>query len=204
MKKTALFISVAVLSFLMVDSLFAQEREHRRGRDSDRQGQAEPRRQQPPEGRAEPRREAPPPQRGEQERPRAEPRREAPPPPQRGGQDRGRAEQRRQPPPPRDGHVEQRREPPSQSREHAVPRARPLPRPHPQFGPYRRMTYQGRHYFWRPYPWPGRNVCVAGYWDWDYDSFYNEWIPVWIQGYCNIPGYRPHYSGFYFWFDFGR
>src|SRR3989344_4855343 len=119
----------------------------------------------------------------------AEPRRAPDPPQRRQGQERERAEPRRQ-----------RQQPPS-SRGYAVPRSRPLPRPHPRFGPYNRMMHQGQYYFWRPYPriWIRPNTCVAGYCDYDWDPFYNEWVPVWIEGYCNIPGRRPPY-GFYFWF----
>ena|GEM_PF-6316021 len=115
---------------------------------------------------------------------------QAPPPPQRGEHERERAEPRRQSPPPR---------------EHAVPRTRPIPRPHPEYGQYYRGYHNGQYYFWRPYPriWIRPNTCVAGYWDWDWDPVYNEWVPVWIQGYCNVPRYRPG-ARFYFWFDFRR
>jgi len=112
-------------------------------------------------------------------------RRRAPDPPQRGqGQERERAGPRR-----------------DQYPERAVPRARPHPRPHPRYGPYNRMEHGGRYYYWRPYPrvWRRPNICVAGYWEWD--SWIGGW--VWIEGYCNVPRYRPR-PGFYFWFDFGR
>lgn len=126
----------------------------------------------------------------------AEPRRGSDPPQRRRGQERERerAESRRQ------------RQWPSSSRGgYAVPRSRPLPRPRPQYGPYNRMMHRGQYYFWRPYPriWIRPNTCVAGYWDWDWDPLYDEWVPVWIEGYCNVRGYRPP-PGFYFWFDFGR
>ena len=121
----------------------------------------------------------------------AEPRRAPDYPQRRQGQERERerAEPRRQ-----------RQQPPS-SRRYAVPRNRPVPRPHPRFGPYNRMMHQGQYYFWRPYPriWIRPNVCVAGYWEWD--SWIESW--VWVEGYCNTPRYRPG-PGFYFWFDFGR
>ncbi len=115
----------------------------------------------------------------------ARPRRAPDPPQRRQGQERERAEPRRQ-----------RQQSPS-SKGYAVPRSRPLPRPHPQFGPYNRMNRGGQYYFWRPYPriWIHQNMCVAGYWEWD--SWVDSW--VWVEGYCNIPGYRTG-PGFYFWF----
>ena len=181
MRKTVLFIFAAVLSILMVVPLSAQDRGRRRAPSS------------PPQGG------------GGQQGERAQPRRQPPPPQRGGGQDRERAVPRRQAPPSQRGRVEQPRRQQPPPREYAVPRTRPLPRPHQEFGPYNRMLYQGQYFFWRPYPrtWYYPNTCIAGYWDWDWDSWSNDWIPVWIEGYCNIPGYRP-YPGFYFWFDFGR
>ena len=156
-----------------------------------------PRRQSSPEPeRVEPRRESPP-----SNNRRADKQRRRPSHPS----DEGRADQqrRRSQPPSSQGKARSRQHSPRDG--YAVPYNRPHPRPHPQFGQYYRMQYQGRYYLWRPYPRPGRNVCIAGYWDWDWDwdPWDREWVPVWIQGYCNVAGYRPG-PGFYFWFDFGR
>lgn len=91
---------------------------------------------------------------------------------------------------------------------YAVPRNRPTPQPHPQFGTYGRGEYSAgwfgmnQHYFiWRPFYniWEYRYICVPGHWEWD------QWCRcwVWIRGFCNVPGHHhgPD-SGFYFWFDF--
>ncbi len=113
------------------------------------------------------------------------------PPPQGQGEDHDRDRERQ---------AEPRRQAPPPSR-YAVPRNRPHPSPHPEFGPYDRRMHEGRYYFSRPYPrvWIRPNTCVAGYWDYDW------WIDgyVWIEGYCNVRGFRPG-PGFRFWFDFGR
>ena len=86
--------------------------------------------------------------------------------------------------------------------EYAVPRNRPLPRPHPESGAYHRGFYEGHYFLWRHYPpvWYGSGICVQGYWDWDWDEWSNSWVPVWVEGYCNIRGYRPPRVGFFFWF----
>ncbi len=120
--------------------------------------------------------------------------RPVPPPP-----NQGHAGPRRDYPPPRGQQAEPRRPHDREGHSYAVPRERPLPRPHPRFGEYRRGYYGGHYYLWRPYPqfFIRPNICVPGYWDWD--PWADDW--VWVQGYCNIPGYMPR-PGFYFWFEF--
>ena len=94
---------------------------------------------------------------------------------------------------------------------YAIPRTRPTPLPHPQFGDYGRGEYSSGwwfgankyYFFWRPFHdlWGDRYMHVPGHWEWD------EWCQcwVWIRGFCNIPGhYHPPDSGFYFWFDLER
>ncbi len=127
--------------------------------------------------------------RGREGQGRAEPRQA----PQRGGQ---RAD-------PRDDsrHAQPRQPHDGEMHGYAVPRRQPLPRPREGFGAYGRLQYRGHIFFWRPYPviWITPNTCVPGYWDWD--QWYGGW--VWVQGYCNVPGFRP-YAGFYFWYDAAR
>ena len=141
------------------------------------------RRRNPPQGEGRERERAKP-REGERERERARPRER-----ERAESDRDRRERERAVP---------RREREQPPRNYAVPRNRPLPRPHPEYGPYNRGNHHGRYFLWRPYPrsWYRPNICVPGYWEWDY--WYGGW--VWIQGYCNDPRYRIR-PGFYFWFE---
>ncbi len=61
------------------------------------------------------------------------------------------------------------------------------------FGRYNRRYYQGGYFDWLPYPriWIRLNTCIPGYWAYDYYGL------VWVQGYCNIYGYRP--PPFFYW-----
>lgn len=184
MRKLFIACSLAVSMLMLGTTVFSQDEEHRRRQPPRGEGgeKARPRpRGEGGEGeRSKPRdgeRERAKPREREREREGAEPERER--------RERERANPSRR----------EREQPP---RNYAVPRNRPLPRPHPEYGPYNRGHYRGRHFLWRPYPraWRYPNICVPGYWEWDY--WYGGW--VWIEGFCNNPRYRIR-PGFYFWFE---
>jgi len=229
-KKYFVLVPAVVLSVSIAVPLSAQERERRRQPDQ-KQGQGEQKKN--PETKAEPRQDPPPKagqpaERGVEQTPgraragqgernknpeaRPDPRRD-PPPSQRRTEPQRRGEQppdRGIEPTPGSGRAGQGNrgyvDPPnrpSPPRDYAVPRGRPHPRPHPQFGPYHSRMYQGRLFYWRPYlrHWRYPNTCVSGYWEWD--RCIEHW--VWVEGYCNVRGHRHRFDpGFYFWFQFGR